>query len=105
MRSARRIARKVSDGLQYGLLQKKNAVIGVEGEARYLAPASTNYFTIKSGYAYEGGVYLMQAHSKNDGRELELHLDYGVENQDTSIATKAEPDFTLMLLYHWGIKW
>lgn len=83
-------------GGSYDIFKKKNGAIGAELNASYLMPTSTNCYSIESGYKAEAGFYFR--HDKS----YDLHIDYRIIKQDTSLATKEENQLSFKFIYHFG---
>ena len=77
--------------LQYAVLSKPNAEVGLRGEAGWLMSGSNSYYDVKSGIHGALGVYLRH--------KFECSLDYVIDSQDTSLMNETEKKFIFNLIY------
>ena len=74
------------------------------GSFAYLFPATTDFYSIQSGTAFQAMLYYKRS-LKAFQKALQANLGFRSAHQDTSLTSQSEKTLLLQIQYSLGIKW
>ncbi len=78
--------------------------VGLMGSFAYLFPATTDFYSIQSGTAFQAMLYYKRS-LKAFQKALQANLGFRSAHQDTSLTSQSEKTLLLQIQYSLGIKW